>query len=80
MEVEAEISLYPLGESHLSHPIQAFLKVLEAHGCEAELGQMSTIVKGESKQVVEALRVGYEQACERGGALLIVKASNVCLT
>jgi len=41
MEVEAEVSLYPLCESHLLHPIQAFVKVLEDNGCEAELGQMS---------------------------------------
>lgn len=78
MEVEAEVSLYPLGEPHLSHPIQAFVQVLEAHGCEAEVGQMSTIVKGESANVFEALRVGYENACEQGGCVLIVKASNVC--
>jgi len=78
MEVEAEVSLYPLGEPHLSHPIQAFVKVLEDHGCEAEVCQMSTIVKGKSKQVFEALRLGYEKACRRGGALLVLKACNVC--
>jgi len=78
MEVEAEVSLYPLGEPHLSRPIQAFVKVLEDHGCEAEVGQMSTIVKGESADVFEALRAGYERACEEGGCVLIIKASNVC--
>jgi len=76
MEVEAEVSLYPLGEPHLSHPIQAFVKVLKDSGCEAEIGQMSTLVKGESKRVFDALRLGYEKACEQGGALLVVKASN----
>ena len=80
MEVEIEVSLYPLGEPHLSHPIQAFVKIFEDCGCEAEVGQMSTIVKGESKEVFEALRMGYEEACEQGGCLLIVKASNVCPT
>ena len=78
MEVEAEVSLYPLGEPHLSHPIHAFVRVLEDHSCEAEVGQMSTIVKGESANVFAALRVGYEQACQKGGCVLIVKASNVC--
>lgn len=78
MEVEAEVSLYPLGEPHLSHLIEAFVKVLEDHGCQAEVGRMSTIVKGESTDVFEALRVGYERACEEGGCVLIIKASNVC--
>ena len=78
MEVEAEVSLYPLGEPHLSHPIQAFVDVMKEHECEAEVGQMSTIVKGESHHVFEALRVGYERACEAGGCVLVVKASNVC--
>lgn len=80
MEMEAEVSLYPLGELHLSEPIQAFVKVLQDHDCEAEVGQMSTIVKGESAKVFEALRAGYEQACQKGGCVLVVKASNVCPT
>jgi len=78
MDVEAEISLYPLGEPHLSHPIQSFVKVLEDHDCEVEVGQMSTLVTGESTDFFEALRAGYEQACEQGGCVLVVKASNVC--
>lgn len=72
------MSLYPLGEPHLSHPIQAFVKVLEDHACEAETGQMSTIVKGEPANVFEALRSAYEQAASEGGCVLIVKVSNVC--
>lgn len=78
MKVEAEVSLYPLGENHLSPAIEAFVNVLKDHGCDAQVGQMSTIVKGESANVFEALRVGYERACEEGGCVLIVKASNVC--
>lgn len=78
MTVEVEVSLYPLGEPHLSHPIQAFVKVLQEHGCEAEIGQMSTLVKGQSANVFEGLRAGYEQACEKGGCVLVLKASNVC--
>ena len=78
MEIEAEVSLYPLGEPHLSHPIQAFVDVLEDHGCEVEVGEMSTLVKGESADFFEAMRVGYDRACECGGCVLMMKASNVC--
>lgn len=80
MEVEAEVSLYPLGKRHLSRPIESFVRVLEEHGCEAEVGPMSTILKGDSVNVFEALRAGYEHACEEGGCVLIVKASNACPT
>ena len=78
MEVAAEVSVYPVGEPHLVHPVQAFVSVLKEHGCEVEVGPMSTIVKGESSDIFEALRVGYERACDKGGFLLTVKACNVC--
>ena len=42
MRVEAEVSLYPLGEERLSPFITSFVNVLKEHGCEAEVGQMST--------------------------------------
>ncbi|MFW5915560.1 MAG: YkoF family thiamine/hydroxymethylpyrimidine-binding protein [Planctomycetota bacterium] len=80
MEVEAEVSLYPLGEQHLSRAIESFVNVLEEHDCEAEVGPMSSLVHGESFNVFKALRVGYERACEDGGCVLIVKASNACPT
>ncbi len=78
MEIQAEVSLYPLGESHLSGIIETFVEVVENHGCETEMGPMSTIVKGEASTVFEALRLGYERACESGGCVLTIKASNVC--
>ena len=39
---------------------------------------MSSIVKGESTLVFEALHIGYEEAAKRSGWLLSVKACNVC--
>ena len=44
MEVEAEVSLYPLGKRHLSRPTESFVKVLEEHECKAAVGPMSTVV------------------------------------
>ncbi|MBN2505757.1 MAG: thiamine-binding protein [Verrucomicrobia bacterium] len=78
MNVEAEISLYPLSEEHLEHPVHDFVEVLKTHGCSVEIGPMSSIVKGDSQAVFEALRIGYEEAAQKGGVLLIVKACNVC--
>lgn len=78
MNVEAEVSLYPLTEEHLDHPVHDFADVLKKHGCTVDIGPMSSIVKGESSTVFEALRIGYEQAAQRSGCVLIVKACNVC--
>ena len=78
MKVEAEVSLYPLTEETLEHPVHDFLDVLKSHGCEAELGPMSLVVKGESAQVFEAFRLGYEQAAQKSGCVLIIKACNAC--
>jgi uncharacterized protein YqgV (UPF0045/DUF77 family) len=78
MNVETEVSLYPLTEINLEHPVHDFARVLTTHGCTVEVGPMSSIVKGESTLVFEALRIGYEEAAKTSGCLLLVKACNVC--
>jgi len=78
MNVELEVSLYPLTEELLEHPVQDFVKLLEKQGCTVEHTPLSSIVKGESAEVFEALRLGYEQAAQKTGCVLIVKACNVC--
>lgn len=78
MKVEMEVSLYPLTEETLDHPVLDFEDVLKSHGCEVDVGPMSLVVKGESADVFEALRLGYEQAAKKSGCVLIVKACNAC--
>jgi uncharacterized protein YqgV (UPF0045/DUF77 family) len=78
MYVEADVSLYPLAEEHLQHPVHDFVELIEKHGCSVENGPMSSIVKGESEQLFEALRKGYEQAALKSGCVLIIKICNVC--
>ena len=78
MRIEAEVSLYPLGKERLSPFIDSFVGALEEHGCETDVGPMSTLVKGDTDQVFDALKAGYEKAAEQGGCVLIVHASNAC--
>jgi uncharacterized protein YqgV (UPF0045/DUF77 family) len=80
MRVEAEVSLYPLGQERLSPFIDSFVDVLRKHGCEADVGLMSTLVKGDTEQVFGGLRAAYEAAACEGGCVLIVHASNACPT
>ena len=78
MDVEMEVSLYPLAEENLAHPVHDFTNLLQKHGCKVETGPMSSLVQGDSTQVFEALRIAYEHAAEESGCVLIVKACNVC--
>ena len=78
MRVEAEVSLYPLGQERLSPFINSFVNVLRAHGCEADVGQMSTLVQGNTEQVFSGLKAAYEAAACEGGCVLILHASNAC--
>lgn len=78
MKMEMEVSLYPLTEDYLEHPVQDFVDILEKHGCTVEHTALSSIVKGESENVFEALRLGYELAARESGCVLIAKACNAC--
>jgi len=78
MDVEAEVSLYPLGQKELAPGVNAFVEVLRTHGCQVKVGDMSSLVTGESEQVFGALRRAYDGAASQGGCVLIVKACNAC--
>jgi uncharacterized protein YqgV (UPF0045/DUF77 family) len=78
METQAEVSIYTTEGTALAHPVQTFVKVLRDHGCQTEIGSMSTVVKGDSKAVFESLRIAYERTCEQGGCVMVVKCSNIC--
>ena len=78
MNIEVEVSLYPLVEEYLEHPVHDFTDLLKKHGCSVEIGPMSSVVMGESSKVFEALRIGYERAARQSGCVLLIKACNVC--
>jgi DNA-binding NtrC family response regulator len=78
MYVEADVNLYPLAGEYLQHPVHDFVKLLEKHGCLVENGPTSSIVKGESETVFEALGPDYEEAVLKSGCVLIIKICNVC--
>lgn len=76
MMVQAEVSLYPLGEKDLLPPILAFVRCLERAGLRVEPGPLATLVAGESAAVFEALREAYDEACLTGRRALVVKMIN----
>ena len=78
MKVQAEISLYPLGEEDLLPSIEEFLDVLKTGGLELRMGTMSTTVAGESSVLFQAISDAFEKVAARHLCVLVVKYSNAC--
>jgi len=76
--VQAEISLYPLGESEIGPRIESFIEKMEMSGLDVELGKMSTIISGECGDMFRILSEAYEKDIEMGASVLTVKVSNAC--
>jgi uncharacterized protein YqgV (UPF0045/DUF77 family) len=72
MRITAELSLYPL-QSDFIPRIQSFIRTLRAAGrVEVHSNQMSTQLRGEFDDVIDAVRAALEQSFARGGAEVLV--------
>jgi len=78
MNVQAEISLYPLHCSDLTEPIRQFVELLETDKLKVEIGPMSTLVTGDSQIVFENLKKAFERLAEEYKVVMTVKISNAC--
>lgn len=76
MKIQAEVSLYALGEADLLPSIREFVRGLEQPGLEIEFGPMSSLLTGEHDLVFPALQQAYEAAARRGRRVLLVKILN----
>jgi len=80
MRVQAEVSVYPLRTSELSGPVVTFCEVLRSHGLDVRTRSMSTLAAGESSDLLEALREGFEQLAQENEVVMDVTISNACPT
>jgi len=78
MNVQAEISLYPLRCSDLTKPIRRFVELLDNDRLKAEVGPMSTLVTGESQVVLENLTKAFGKLAEEYEVVMTAKISNAC--
>ncbi len=78
MKSSAEVSLYPLGENDIGPHISRFIVSMEKRGLETETGPMSTIVRGDTGLLFDALREAYEGAASELGVVMVMKISNAC--
>ncbi len=78
MKLQAEVSLYPLRTNELSSPIDAFYNSMSRTGVTLAPGRMSTLIRGDSAQVFEAIQRAFSEVAEKYQVVLIVKLSNAC--
>ena len=78
MNVQAEISLYPLRTDDPGHAIGMFLGKLNAAGLRLQPGKMSSIVAGDADVVFSTVGRAFKAAVENGQAVLVMKVSNAC--
>lgn len=78
MRVQAEVSIYPLREQHLSEPVVQFCNAMDRRGLAVKTGTMSTEVAGDSGDVFRGLCDAFEQLAEEHDIVLVCKVSNAC--
>lgn len=78
MITSMELSLYPLGEPGIGPIIDEFISVLEKSDLTVTMGQMSTIVTGDTSKLFTSLEKAYTMVAEKYGIVLVCKISNAC--
>jgi len=78
MNIQAEISLYPLAEKEYGERITGFIEILQEQGLDITPGPMSTIISGSVKDVFDAIARAYSEDIDKGLSLITIKASNAC--
>ena len=78
MNVQAEVSLYPLQTQGISEAIGSFVNVLERAGLTVHKGNMSTALRGEADAVFAAVGEAFGSVADGGQVVLVMKLSNAC--
>ena len=78
MQIQAELSLYPLKTDLIENRIGNFIEELSRSGLSVASGQMSTLVAGESEEVFRVVGECFKKACSTDQVVLVVKFSNAC--
>jgi uncharacterized protein YqgV (UPF0045/DUF77 family) len=76
--ISAQVSLYPLGGGDMAGAIAAFAAVLDAHALPYRMGDMSTVLWGDAKDVFDALGQAFERVAESQSAVMVITVSNAC--
>lgn len=80
MNVQAELSLYPLRVRNLGGVIEQVLAELKTADVTVQPGNMSSIVAGDADAVFAAAAAAFKAAAEHHQVVLVMKVSNACPT
>lgn len=78
MDVQAEISIYPLRTSDLSEPVEEFCRILRDHDLEVKTTTMSTLIRGQSGELFKASRKAFGKLAQKYEIVMHMKISNAC--
>ena len=78
MNIQAELSLYPLRTMELSPAINRFRTLLGETGVRITEGPMSTIIGGSKEEVFRALEAAFAGVSKDSEVVLTCKISNAC--
>ena len=78
MNVQAEMSLYPLRTVTLRTSIDCFLEHLRRSGLRVEIGPMSSHLAGECGDMFRTLGKAFEAAGQQSDIVVTVKVTNAC--
>jgi len=78
MNIQAEVSLYPLRTQHTGDAIERFVRSLRRQGVDVRTGAMSTRVAGDAAGVFNALGKAFAAAADEHQVVLTAKFSNAC--
>jgi uncharacterized protein YqgV (UPF0045/DUF77 family) len=78
MNVQAEISLYPLRTDDLGHAVGRFIGALNAAGLKVKPGNMSSTVSDDVNAVFSTMGAAFAAAAEDSQVVLVMKVSNAC--
>lgn len=76
--ISAQISLYPLRQKDIEPGIGEAVRALRDHGLAVRVGEMSTLVWGEDRNVFAALQAAFCGAADHGDVVMTVTLSNAC--
>lgn len=78
MNVQAEVSLYPLRTNEIGKAIKDFVAGLEGAGLTVYEGNMSSTVVGDVDDVFLTLGRAFKAAAADNQVVLVLKVSNAC--
>jgi len=74
----AQVSIYPLRQTHLSPAIDKALSIFRGHGLEVTQGTMSSVISGDDKALFSAIKEVFQYTSEQGEVVMMITLSNAC--